>query len=320
MANYIKISTIAAKTPTTNPGTSQDAVDQMIHYWQGRFAQVLPDQPDLIVVPECCDRYPAHNAEESQAYYQLRGTQISDYFASVARQHQSYVAYPALRQIEDGSWRNSVQLFDRGGISMGFYNKNFPVIHETTEGGVLCGLDAPIFECDFGRVACAICFDLNFDEIRQKYIDSKPDIILFPSMYHGGLMQNYWAYACRAHLVTAVCGLPSGIISPVGEITATTTNYYDFVSATANLDCQVAHLDGNGDKLRALREKYSAKVSVFDPGHLASVLISSETDEITSAEIVEEFAIELLDDYMERSMAHRRDPQNMEEGLLLPTT
>lgn len=82
----------------------------------------------------------------------------------------------------------------------------------------------------------------------------------------------------------------------------------------------MAHLDGNWDKLRALREKYGAKVSVFDPGHLASVLISSETDEITSAEMVEEFAIELLHDYMERSMAHRRDPQNIEEGLLLPTT
>ena len=79
----------------------------------------------------------------------------------------------------------------------------------------------------------------------------------------------------------------------------------------------MAHLDGNGDKLRALRQKYGPKVSVFDPGHLASVLISSETDEATSAEMVEEFAIELLDDYMERSMAHRRDPHNVEEELLL---
>ena len=320
MANYVKISTIGASPPRTNPGTGQDAVDQMIHFWQGRLAQVLPDQPDLIVVPECCDRYPAHSMSERQDYYQMRGSQVGDYFATVAGQHQCYVAYPALRQMGDGSWRNSVQLFDRTGSSMGFYNKNFPVIHETTEGGVLCGLDAPVFECDFGRVACAICFDLNFDEIRQQYVNAAPDLILFPSMSHGGLMQNYWAYSCRSHLVTAVCGLPSSIISPVGEIMATTTNYYDFVSTTVNLDCQLAHLDGNIDKLRALRDQYGPKVSVFDPGHLASVLICSETNECTSQAMVEEFAIELLDDYMERSMAHRRDPQHMEKETLFPTT
>lgn len=317
MANRIKISTIGARPASGNPGAGQEAVDRMIEYWQGRFAQVLPDRPDLIVVPECCDRYPAQSMEESLAYYRARGSQVGGYFADVARQNQCYVAYPAVREMEDGSWRNSVQLFDRDGESMGFYNKNFPVISETTEAGILCGLEAPVFECDFGRVACAICFDLNFDEIRQKYAESRPDIILFPSMYHGGLMQGYWAYSCRAHLVTAVCGLPSAIISPVGEVVAHTTNYYDFVSASVNLDCKVAHLDGNWDKLRALRDKYGAQVSVFDPGHLASVLIASESDIVTSDEMVEEFAIELLHDYMERSMAHRRDPGNVEAELAL---
>ena len=77
--------------------------------------------------------------------------------------------------------------------------------------------DAPLIECDFGRVGSAICFDLNFSEIRQRYEQARPDLLIFPSMYHGGLMQAYWAYACRAHLVTAVCGLPSAILSPVGN-------------------------------------------------------------------------------------------------------
>jgi hypothetical protein len=96
--------------------------------------------------------------------------------------------------------------------------------------------------------------------------------------------------------------------------------YYDFASTTTNLDCQVACLDENWDKLRALRQKYGTAVSVFDPGHLASVLISSETDEVTSAEMVEEFAIEPLDDYMARSLAHRSDPKNVEEEVPLATT
>jgi len=312
MANYLKISTIGAQAVSGNPGTEQAAVDKMIGYWKGRFAQVLPDQPDLIVVPECCDRHTGHSTEEILAYYRNRGGQIGEYFASVARENNCYVTYPALREMPDGSWRNSVQLFDRNGESLGFYNKNFPVITETTEMGVLAGRDAPLFQCDFGNVGCAICFDLNFDGIRKKYVESKPDVILFSSMYHGGLMQSYWAYSCRAHLVTAICGSPSRVISPVGEVLATSTNYFDFVTHTVNLDCKVVHLDFNGGKLRDMREKYGPRVSVFDTGYLGSVLISSETDEVTIDELVTEFELELLDDYMARSIAHRDDPKNME--------
>ena len=312
MANYIKISVIGAKAASGNPGTGQEAVNRMIQYWKGQFAQVLPDQPDLIAVPECCDRYSGHSGEDTKTYYRNRGSQIGEYFASVAKENRCYVAYPAVREMPDGTWRNSVQLFDRDGESMGFYNKNYPVITETTGSGVLAGRDAPLFQCDFGTVGCAICFDLNFDGIRKKYVDSKPDVILFASMYHGGLMQNYWAYSCRAHLVTAICGSPSRIISPVGEALASSTNYFDFVTHRVNLDCKVVHLDCNGGRLRAMKEKYGPAVSMFDPGYLGAVLISSDTDEATMDELAAEFEIELLDDYMARSIAHRDDPQNME--------
>ena len=314
MANYIRISTIGAAAAGGNPGAGQEAVDRMIAHWQAKFARVLPDEPDVIVVPECCDRFPAHSMEERQAYYAFRGRQVADYFASVARESSCYVAYPAVRLMEDGSYRNSVELFDRTGASMGFYNKNYPVITENTEGGVLSGREAPLFECDFGTVGCAICFDLNYDGIRRKYAETQPDLLLFASMYHGGLMQGYWAYTCRAHLATAICGLRSGVISPVGEEIAMSTNYFDFLTTDVNLDCKVAHLDFNGEGLGAMKRKYGAGVRVHDPGYLGSVLISSEMDEVTSAELVAEFEIELLDDYFARSIAHAEDPANMESA------
>lgn len=306
MSNKIKVATIGAKAKTGHPGTGQEAVEQMIAYWQNRFAQVWPERPDLVVVPECCDRYPAHSTEERLAYYRYRGDRIRDAFADWARVHRCYIAYAAVREVEDGSWRNSVQLLDRSGEVAGVYDKNYPVITETTEAGILCGADAPLIECDFGTVGAAICFDLNFAEIRQRYVDTRPDLLLFPSMYHGGLMQAYWSYACRAHLVTAICGLPSAILSPVGHELASTTNYFDYVVAEINLDCEVVHLDFNWDKLRAMRERYGADVSVFDPGYLGSVLITSESPARSSADLVEEFGIERLDEYMERSIAHRR--------------
>ena len=315
MANFVTISTLGSEPLRAHgapPPHGQEAVDRMIAYWRGKLGQVLPDKPDVIVVPEACDRYADHSQEERLAYYRVRGNQVRDFFADVAGDNACYIAYSAAREMEDGTWRNSTQILDRTGRVAGIYNKNHVVIEETTQGGILCGKEAPIIECDFGRVACAICFDLNFNELRLKYVEAKPDLLLFSSMYHGGLMQAYWAYSCRAHFAGAICGDQSAIISPLGETLATTTNYFDHVTTTVNLDCQLVHLDYNWGRLSAMKKKYGPKVKMVDPGHLGSVLISSETDEFTIKDMIAEFEFELLDDYMARALAHRHDPKNME--------
>jgi len=310
MVNRVRISTIGARPMRIDPGTEQAAVDRMIAYWREQLDGVLCDRPDLIVLPEACDRYPAQSLEDRLSYYRTRGPQVLDFMRGIAHEHGCHIAYSAARQVPDGTWRNSTQIIGREGRVLGIYNKNHPVISETTEAGILVGSSAPIIDCDFGRVACAICFDLNFDELRVQYVSARPDLIVFSSMYHGGLMQSYWAYSCRAHMVTAVAGLPSAIISPVGETIASSTNYYPYVSASINLDCEVVHLDGNWEKLTALRQAYGPHVTVHDPGYLGAVLITSESDQATAREMVDAFEIERLDDYFERSRAHFGRPEH----------
>ena len=305
MANYVKISSIGAAYPAYDGSRDwQGLVDRMKGHWEGQFAQVLPEQPDLIVVPEACDRYNGMDDDARAAYFEARGSQVLELFARTARDNHCYVAYSAARGLADGTWRNSTQIIDRKGEIAGIYNKNHLVIGELSDSG-RCGKEGPLISCDFGTVGCAICFDLNFDPIRLQYVRRRPDLILFCSMYHGGLMQQYWAYSCRAHFVGCIHGVQNNIISPVGEVIASSTNYFHYVTATVNLDCAVAHLDFNGGKFRAMREKYGPKVRVHDPGFLGSVLISSETDELTVDDLVAEFEIELLDDYWTRSLADR---------------
>ena len=313
MANNVRISIVAPRPPTGNPGTGQSAVDRMITFWREKLAQVLPDAPDLIVVPEACDRFPEQSLAERLRYYRARGNRVRDMMGDLAADYRCYIAYSASREMPDGSWRNSTQVIDRYGEILGVYDKNHLVVTEI-DAGCVCGRDAPIIACDFGRVACAICFDLNFDDLRCQYVASRPDLILFSSMYHGGLMQSYWAYSCRAHLVTAVAGLQSGILSPVGHVIASNSNYFDFVTATVNLDCKVVHLDFNWDKLSAMKEKYGVDVTVFDPGLLGAVLITSETDAMTSDDLIAEFGIELLDGYWERSLAAQRESRSIGQG------
>ena len=312
---YVTIATIGSGPASVAADAEpQKVVERMIAHWKRQFAQVLPDRPDLIVVPEACDQPGGFGAEKMREYYQVRKDQVQQFFARTAQENNCYIVYSAYRIMPDGSRRNSSVLIDRKGNVAGIYNKNHPTIGEI-ENGTLCGKEAPIFECDFGRVAMAICFDLNFDELRLKYAAAKPDLIIFSSMYHGGLMQSYWAYSCRCHFVGAITGsaTPSEIRNPMGQVITSTTNYFNFAVARVNLDCELAHLDYNWERLRKLKAKYGPKVTISDPGRLGSVLISSEHETVSVDEMIKEFEIELLDDYFARSLAYQHKPGNMEK-------
>ncbi len=285
----------------------QQAVEEMIQHWQRQVEIVLPDRPDLIVVPEASDRYPNYPIEQRLDYYRTRGDQVREFFAGVARDNHCYVAYSAARELPDGTWRNSTQILDRTGAVAGIYNKNHLVIEETTKAGILCGREARLIQTDFGSLACAICFDLNFDELRHKYKAQRPDLIVFCSMYHGGLMQPVWAYDCRAHFVGAVAGAECTVLNPLGERLARSTNYYHWLTTQVNLDCTLAHIDYNNAKFRALKQKYGRGVTISDPGYLGCVLLTNEMDGTTIGDLVAEFEIERLDDYWARALKHRAE-------------
>ncbi len=306
MAKHVKISNLSISPCTVDTALDYPhIVEKVLAHLDNRVQQVLPEKPDLIVLPEVCDRPANFPREKVFDYYRARGGRILDYFKQTAKKHNCYIAYSAARQEKNGKKRNSTQIIDRKGRIAGTYDKNHLVIEENTVQTIHYGDKTPLIKCDFGTVGCAICFDLNFDELRLKYVKNRPDLILFCSMYHGGMMQAYWAYSCRSHFVAATATRPGTIISPVGNIIASTTNYFDHVTATVNLDCCVAHLDYNWGKLEAMKKKYGTGVRIDDPGYLGSVLISCEMEKKTIKDLVKEFKIELLDDYFKRALAHR---------------
>lgn len=316
MARNVKISSLGKQPPRfplEEKPSGEKLVEDMIQFWKDQIDMVLPDKPDLIILPEICDRYWGMPGEIAVPFRKAMGTRMLDKLRNIACGNNCYIVYSSSVEMPDGTWRNAAVMIDRGGEVIGQYNKNHTVVTEIDEG-ILCGADAPIIKTDFGAVGFAICFDLNFDELRLKYKALHPDLLIFPSLYHGGLMEAYWAYSCRAHFVscTGMDTLPSEFYSPVGHKLATSTNSYQLITHTVNLDCKVAHIDFNAAKFIALKKKYGADVTIFDPGLLGCVLLTSESDTINMEEMVAEFEIELLDDYFERSLAHHKNAANRE--------
>jgi predicted amidohydrolase len=284
-----------------------EIVERTIEFWGRRLEDVLPDNPDIVVLPETVDRPDNFGPERQLEYYHHRGTRIRDYFADVARQNNTYIAYSSAMFV-DGVGQNCTQIIDRSGEIVGDYAKNFLVMDENEDLGLRYGQEAACFDLDFGRVGSAICFDLNFDEIRTAYVKAKPELLLFSSEYHGGLMQNYWAYSLRSYMAACVRPpAPSAVLSPLGEVLATSTNYFEHVTQTVNLDYAIMHLDGHWKKLADIKHKYGPDVSIHDPGRLGSVLLTSQSNDFTAKDIVAEYDLELLDDYLARSRRHRAE-------------
>lgn len=312
MARFVKISVLSMSRiwqgeHAVSNGEEAD-LQSMLAYIQQQLDYVLPDQPDLIVFPEACDRFMFHSLEQRWSYYQVRGNRIRDYLCQVAKEHHCYIAYSAHRYVPEDKelpYRNSTQLINRNGEVEAIYDKNHLVPSEMENGRIRYGTEAPVFELDFGRVGCAICFDLNFDELMYRYAEQKPELIVFSSMYHGGFVQQSWAYNCRAYFAGAIYGKQSRILNPFGETLASSTEYYPFVTTTVNLDYALVHIDRNDAKYRAAKKKYGDKLTVHDPGGIGAVMLSYAGEDTTAWDIVQEFDIMPLDDYFNECRAHR---------------
>ena len=312
MARNVKISLVGLSPISHNDSKDYAALtEKMIAFIEKNIQKVLPDKPDIILLPECCDRYPGFtDMDELIRYEDHRGNQVRDFLCELAKKNSVNIAYSSVRPLPEDTAhprRNSTQIIGRDGNIVGIYDKNHLVIEENTRHNIGFGKEAKVIDTDFGKVACAICFDLNFEELMYNYAPQKPDLIAFCSQYHGGLAQDIWAYRCRAYLAGCIFNNQCRIINPYGEVVASSTNYHNYVSATVNFDYVLAHLDYNWSKISAAKQKYGEALTVHDPGYVGSVMLTCEDPNMNINHIVKEFEIELLDDYMARARKVRND-------------
>ena len=100
----VTIATLGPSPITVGANTEpQQVVNRVIAHWKHHFSRVLPDKPDLIVVPEACDRPRGISPDKQREYYRIRKNQVRDYFAQVARDNNCYIVYSAKRAAAHGT-------------------------------------------------------------------------------------------------------------------------------------------------------------------------------------------------------------------------
>ncbi len=231
---------------------------------------------------------------------------ITQFLARKAKQHHTYIIGSYWRKNLNGSGRyNSAVLIDREGHLAGYYDKTFPTIGEM-EHGILPGRGAVVFDTDFGRVGALICFDLNFKELLDDYKRQGAELICFLSAFRGGARIPSLAFQNQCFVASAVPGENGVIVDPLGRVLAESSDYGKIIFARVNLDSQIVHIDYNIDRVRRMKEKYGPDVRIETASPEAVYFLSSLHPKVSIHDMIKEFGIEKLDDYLDRSRDVRR--------------
>lgn len=265
--------------------------------------QALWDTPDLILLPETFTGLGMGERDWLNTAEPMDGETMTR-LSNIARQHRAYIACPILLQ-HRSTVHNAIVLLDRDGEIAGSYYKMFPTLGELSLG-VTPGAEATVIETDFGKVGFAICFDLNFREVADDLHAKGAELVCFSSMYPGGMQLQHWSLEHRWWMLSAI-GSPQGLlVDPLGRVRkGAQPNYQPVLSASVNLDCLVAHLDYNHDKLQQIKRDYGREVEVDILQPEARFLLTCHRQDRSAAEIARQYDLLLWDEYFRRARHER---------------
>lgn len=294
MARYVNVASVQFATKSERD--APDAAKIVLEETRGVLESLKGYGLDLVVF---CEGVEAHGLTIETAEEADNPGPFLQTYGEFAVAEGCHVAGSAKIREGDAVY-NSIAFIDPAGKVLGAYHKVNLTIGEIDDG-LRSGSHAVVVDTAIGRIGGAICFDLNFEGVRHEYRALKPDIITFASMYHGGLMQQMWAYECRSFFVSSLPFHGCGVLDPFGRPLKLTDCYSPVARATINLDRAMVHLDYNREKFADLEKKYLGEVVVDIPPNIGPALIYSLTDRVTAMDVVKEFGLELIDDYFARS-------------------
>ncbi len=267
------------------------------------------DKPDIILLTEGCmqntPRSASRNEADAKAEPLPQPGPITEFLSRKAKQYHTYIIACYWRKNLKGPGRfNSAVLLDREGKLVGYYDKMFPTVSEM-ESGVLPGRGAVIFNTDFGRIGALICFDLNFDELVAEYKKQGAELLCFLTNFRGGERVPAVAWNNHCFIASAVPGENGVIIDPLGRTLAESSQYGPIIFARINLDSRVVHIDFNVNRVRRMKEKYGPAVRIETVSPEAYYYLTSLHPDISIDEMIDEFEVERLDKYLDRSRSVR---------------
>ena len=154
-------------------------------------------------------------------------------------------------------------LVDRKGEVAGTYRKMHLVVGadgRTLEGGSTPGREAPVFECDFGRLGMQICYDMEFDRGWRELAAKGAELIAWPTQSPQTSQPAARAMQQRCHIVSSTWRNNASVFEPTGKIIAQAKQPGEILVQEIDLSYAILPWSSKLKNGRALREMYGEKV------------------------------------------------------------
>jgi len=238
-----------------------DEMDSIVGNMSGQAAALKPAKGlDLAVLPEFFLSRPG----ESLRTKSVRLDEIMPRIAACAQRNHTNLVVPALID-ETGQttrYSNAAILVDRNGKLTGIYRKahpSAPIGSNSLEGGTMPGAAFPVFDCDFGRVAIQICFDMMYGDGWKTIAEHGAELVVFPSASPATARPSRFALQYGYYIVSAAPRDHSAVYNPLGLVEAEARERGEVLVHEIDLSYAIIHWDDRLEEGAAFDRKYGAR-------------------------------------------------------------
>jgi len=175
----VTVSTICLELPDPNENVPLFTKEENLATAEGLLKEAGGRGSDIVCLPEVFATKRTPNQGEAEVIGQ---GPISRMLSEQASTWGMYVLGSLYEQVGESVY-NSAAIFDRRGSHQGSYHKvHLPPGEEEMS---VPGDSYPVFETDFGRIGCVVCYDLNFPEAARSLALDGAEVIFWPTMWSG---------------------------------------------------------------------------------------------------------------------------------------
>jgi predicted amidohydrolase len=301
-----------------------------VNYFLNELENAAATRPDIILTPECWLGFPGKILDTAHSLPEFRRV------CQIARQYRTYIACTCKREAfpeeknailarHPGSLLNnvtrfcfnSILLIDRNGNVVYTYDKLYPWPVEfqdyspntdTFDQSVKApfqtepswpGSHTGVYDCDFGRVGFAICFDLNFPEVWRQLAMKRAELVLWSAAFDGGISLRCQAGINNYYIVTSTCIGTGGC--HVEDITGEELLYClpapgaltQTVSVELDLDRTLFHKNYNEGQIALAEKKYPGIFHRDDRFESTAewIILDTDRDGYSVKELCREFSL-----------------------------
>lgn len=265
---------------------------------------------DLAVLPEVAVNGGAGEDAFGHAF-PLEGA-VKESFSRKARQHQCYIVVPMylLEERQQKKVSNAGVLFDRRGEVVGIYRKLHPAVSDTTgsmEGGITPGKEAPVFDCDFGKLGIQICFDIYFDYGWGELERKGADLVVWPSQTPQTAQPAFRAMQHRYYVVSSTWRNNASIFEPTGRISSQVKPPEQILVDELDLSYAILPWSSKLQKGEALRKKYGDRVGFRYYEDEDRGIFWSNDPKVTVRQMIQSIGLVEMEDQMKqvRGLFHK---------------